>query len=109
MAHRTPISEQKRLVARWRHTGQTMAGFALSVGVPESTFWRWTRKFPARPPSALEVPAVMPRPAFVEVTPASAQFAVRVQLSGHAAIELAFDDAPAPAWFAAVLREVTAC
>jgi hypothetical protein len=52
---------------------------------------------------------VVPTPTFVEVSHAPAVFAVRVQLAERAAVDLTFDDAPAPAWFAAVLREVTAC
>jgi hypothetical protein len=109
MAHRTPISEQRRLVARWRRSQQSISAFALTAGIPESTFWRWTHKFPAEPPSTLAPPVVVPTPTFVEVSPAPAMFTVRVQLVERAAVDLTFDDAPAPAWFAAVLREVTAC
>ena len=46
MAQHTPLSEQRRLVARWRKSGMSMNRFAESVGVPDSTFWRWTRKYP---------------------------------------------------------------
>lgn len=106
MAHHTPISEQRRLVASWRRSGQSMAGFARSVGVGKSTFWRWTRQHG----EAAVVPAT---PKFVELVAAPAPEPVSVQLQvqvqGSPAVLLTFDALPDATWLGAVVREVIAC
>jgi len=104
MAQHTPISEQRRLVASWRRGDLSIAGFARSVGISESTFWRWTRKHAAT--------AVVPMtPEFIEITaaPASEPVAVQLQVQGSAAVLLTFDALPDATWFGTVVREVTAC
>ncbi|MCP4244625.1 MAG: hypothetical protein GY772_29130 [bacterium] len=105
MAQRTPISEQRRLVARWRKSNLSVSRFARSVGVPDSTFWRWTRTHTA---GVVVVPTT---PAFIEVTaePVVEPVAVQVQVQGMAGVLLTFDALPDATWFGAVVREVTAC
>ena len=103
MAQRTPVSEQRRLVALWRQSDQTMACFCKSVGVAESTFWRWTRNH------AEETAVVSTRPSFVEVTVLPEPVAVQLQVEGRAPVVLTFEGLPDAGWFGAVVREVTAC
>lgn len=104
MAQRTPLSEQRRLVASWRRSDKSINGFAKSVGISESTFWRWTRKHAA----TVVVPTT---PEFIELpaAPASEPVAVQVQVRGSAAVLLTFDALPDATWFGTVVREVTAC
>ena len=106
MASRTPISEQRRLVARWRSSQQSVASFAETVGIPESTFYRWTRKY-------VDDGAVAPpAPAFIEVT-AEPQVAepvsIGLEVQGAPGLLLTFEGLPDPRWFGAVVREVIAC
>ncbi len=105
MARRTPISEQRRLVALWRGGEQSMVRFAASHGVAKSTFWCWTRKHGDPPSTDLTIPE------FVELTadPVPTPVSVHLELQGARALALAFDQAPDPTWFGAVLREVCAC
>jgi transposase-like protein len=60
---RTP-ARMKRLVAAWRASGETRAGFARRHQIPAWTFWYWCRKLSAESP----VDADQPPPAtFVPV------------------------------------------
>lgn len=101
-----PVSEQRRLVARWRRSDMSVTGFARSVGIPQSTFWNWTRKH-------VDDDSVVPTPAeFIEVAveePVSEPVSVRVQTQDLPAILLTFDQLPDATWFGAVLRGVVAC
>ena len=109
MNQHTPIAEQQRLVSQWRNSHRSISAYAQSIGIPESTFSTWTRKY--RP----EVTAVARAPSFIEVTPAptpapgQAPLSVRVALKGRPGLEVTFDVLPEPMWFATVLREVTRC
>lgn len=38
--------ERRRLVARWRASGQSVRNFATKHGVGISTFYEWSRRFP---------------------------------------------------------------
>ena len=109
MPHDTPTAERRRLVGRWRQSHKTIAAFAVSVGIPTSTFSSWTRKYPP------DVTAVVTTPPFVDVTPAPVpvpapvQTSIRVAMKGHSVLELTFDALPEPVWLATMLREVSAC
>lgn len=105
MAHRThptPISEQRRLVANWRHSNLSIGRFADSVGVAQSTFWRWTRKY-------AETAVVPTMPEFIEVTEAPAPVAVQLRVQGSRAVLLTFDALPDATWLGTVVKEVTTC
>jgi hypothetical protein len=99
------VSEQRRLVSRWRRSDLSMVRFAESVGIPQSTFWRWTHKY------ADEHVVVPTRPEFIEVTAATVAepLSVRLQAQDLPAIVLTFDRLPDAAWLGAVLRGVAAC
>lgn len=43
MTKQTP-ARMKRLVAQWRRSGESQAGFARRHGIPTWTFWYWCRK-----------------------------------------------------------------
>lgn len=110
MAHHTPASEQRRLVAQWRRSGEPRTKFARSIGVHPSTFANWTRRYPSHVPAVESEPA-----AFIEVpiepepAPVVAPLGMRLSLQGHAPVELAFTTLPPATWFATLLREVSAC
>jgi len=106
MRRHTPIAEQRRLVAQWRGSGQSLTAFAEAAGIAQSTFSKWRRKHGDTTTAIATAP-----PAFVElaavVSPRRAH--IRLCVEGRLAADLAFDALPAPDWFAAVLREVTSC
>lgn len=104
MAQHTPISEQRRLVASWRRSDLSIAGFAKSVGIAESTFGRWTRKH-------AETAVVPTTPEFIEIAaaPVPEPVAVQLQVQGSLAVLLTFDALPDATWLGTVVREVTAC
>lgn len=63
ISKRTP-ARMARLVAQWRASGESRAGFARRRHIPAWTFWYWCRKLSAespveadRPPPATFVPA----------------------------------------------------
>lgn len=105
MSQRTPASEQRRLVARWRQSGQSQGAFAHSIGIPQTTFATWTRKY------AAEEATSMSPPGFIEVTPVpiAEPISLRLAIPGRLSCELSFDTLPPPGWLAVVLREMTAC
>jgi transposase-like protein len=56
MAQRSRTKKMARLVAQWRTSSESQAGFARRHGVPPWTLWYWSRKLtdsssgrPARP------------------------------------------------------------
>jgi transposase-like protein len=73
---RTP-ARMARLVAQWRTSGESRAGFARRHRIPAWTFWYWCRKLSvesgtesASPPPATFVPvrlAVEPDAAVIEI------------------------------------------
>jgi len=108
MKNHTPISEQKRLVEKWRDSNLSTAAFAKAMGIPSSTFSGWTRRHPLKETALLES-------AFIELTsapkwappldPISIQFAI----AGRSPCELRFESLPPPDWLGAVLRGLVAC
>jgi hypothetical protein len=51
MTKQTP-ARMTRLVAQWRASGESRAGFARRHHIPAWTFWYWCRKLSAEPRSA---------------------------------------------------------
>jgi hypothetical protein len=111
MAPRTPISEQRRLVARWRASGRSITSFAESMSIPASTFWRWTQKHledHADTDAAadfVELVALELASEASETEPVS----IGLDLPGAPGVRLRFEGLPDARWFGAVLREVVAC
>jgi transposase-like protein len=58
MTERSKATKMARLVAQWRTSGESQAGFARRHGVRPWTFWYWSRKLTDAPAG---------RPAFVPV------------------------------------------
>ena len=102
MAKHTPVGEQRRLVELWQTSNLSMATFARTHCVLPGTFSLWVSRHganwlaPPEPTRFVQVPTSLPKPTT----------ALAVRLAGH---ELSFDAPPPPAWFAAVLRELTPC
>ena len=44
-------ARMRRLVAQWRASGESGAGFARRHHIPAWTFWYWCRKLSAGPPT----------------------------------------------------------
>lgn len=63
MAKQT-AARMRRLVAQWRQSGESQAGFARRHGIPTWTFWYWSRKASAQAVGAEPVTAA---PAFVPI------------------------------------------
>lgn len=110
MVRHTPLSEQKRLVARWRQSGLSRTAFSASVGIPNSTFTAWAKKHTE------DTALVTTQPEFIDVTPvvtpmvtAPAPITMKLALQGRNPLELTFDTLPEPQWFGAMLREASAC
>lgn len=106
MANHTPASEQRRLVQRWRASGQTQRAFANAVGINPNTFASWARRFPKRPADG--------SPAFLEVVAepveeAAPPFICAVEVDGRRRWTLTLGAPPAPEWLGALLSAVTAC
>ena len=111
----TPIKERRRLVSQWRRAQpQTMSDFARAIGVPKSTFWRWTRELPEHAPD------VAASPTFIELTAADLEsietseaptqaLSIRLQGPANAEAQLHFDTPPSPVRLAEMLRGVLAC
>jgi hypothetical protein len=58
-------ARMRRLVAQWRQSGESQAGFARRHGIPTWTFWYWCRK--ASPPAVVQPAAAAFVP--IRVTP----------------------------------------
>ena len=110
MAHHTPIAEQRRLVARWRASGEGKSSFARSHHVHPNTFWSWVRRHGEVDDGEVSDASVA---SFIDVTPSPSPspvgMTVRVGIPGEALCEVAFDGPPPAAWFASVLRAVASC
>jgi len=63
MTKQTP-ARMTRLVAQWRASGESRAGFARRHHIPAWTFWYWCRKLSAEPRTAA---GDMPPATFVPV------------------------------------------
>ena len=67
--NRAPV-RMARLVAQWRASGASQAGFARQHGIPTWTFWYWCRKLSsATPPKAASSPATTFVPVDVAADP----------------------------------------
>lgn len=64
MTRKRMPARMARLVAQWRASGGSQAGFARRHGIPTWTFWYWCRKLSTVAPPTDAVPAV---PTFVPV------------------------------------------
>lgn len=60
-------ARMRRLVAQWRQSGESQAGFARRHGIPTWTFWYWSRK--ASAPAVAEPAAAEPAFVPIRVTP----------------------------------------
>jgi hypothetical protein len=69
ISKRTP-ARMARLVAQWRASGESRAGFARRRHIPAWTFWYWCRKLAAEPRTeAKDTPSVTFVPVRVAVDP----------------------------------------
>lgn len=73
---RTP-ARMTRLVAQWRASGESGAGFARRHHIPAWTFWYWCRKRSAGPRTESDDP---PPPAFVPVRMAGEPDAAMIEI-----------------------------
>ncbi len=107
MGKHTPIDEQRRLVALWHQSNDSMAAFARAHGVRPGTFAAWvTRHRVPEPPLAfLRIGVPADGAAVVDDADGPAGPFV-VQAREHL---LRFEQPPPAAWFAAVLRELASC
>lgn len=60
-------ARMRRLVAQWRQSGESQAGFARRHGIPTWTFWYWCRK--VLPPAVAEPAAAATAFVPIRVTP----------------------------------------
>jgi hypothetical protein len=60
-------ARMRRLVAQWRQSGESQAGFARRHGIPTWTFWYWCRK--ASPPAVAEPAAAAQAFVPIRMTP----------------------------------------
>ncbi len=60
MRTRLTAARMARLVAQWRESDDTQAGFARRHGIPPWTFWYWCRKLTASNGAAPAAPAFVP-------------------------------------------------
>ena len=98
MGRHTPLSEQQRIVASWQQSDQSPQAFADAHGLRVGTLRSWiTRHAPVR-----EEPAESLR--FLEVVAVPEAPLFSVQVAGQL---LTFEQPPPPAWFAALLRQLS--
>ena len=57
MASKRTAAQMRRLVGRWRASGESGARFARRQGIPAWTFWYWCRKLAADRPVDSSAPA----------------------------------------------------
>ena len=107
MGKHTPVDEQRRLVALWHRSEDSMAAFARAHRVRPGTFATWVtrHRVPETPLAFLRIAAPADASSFVDAAAAPAVPFV-VQAGEHL---LRFDQPPPSAWFAAVLRELASC
>jgi transposase-like protein len=60
-------AQMRRLVAQWRQSGESQAGFARRHGIPTWTFWYWCRT--VSPPAVVEPAAATTAFVPIRVTP----------------------------------------
>jgi len=85
MAETRTAARMARLVAQWRTSGESGAGFARRYQIPAWTFWYWQRKL-----SGTSVVAPAPAPTFVpvQVTAERAELVMEIVLSGGERLEV---------------------
>ncbi len=85
MAETHTTARMARLVAQWRKSRESGAGFARRHQIPAWTFWYWQRKLSGTPPVA-----PTPAPAFVpvQVTAERAEPMIAIVLSGGERLEV---------------------
>ena len=101
MSQPTPMAEQRRIVELWRTSGVPKTVFARRHGIRKATFFAWVDRHPLEahalptPPNFVQLSAQAPPPAgfFTRVGPYDLRFAAPLPVS----------------WFAAVVRELSAC
>lgn len=116
MSKPTPVAERRRLVACWRsaHPRPSMTAFARSIGVAQSTFWRWTRDFADDTPADGGILAE-PAAAFVELatlelaSPGGEGLSLRLEGSAGISAILDFDVPPPASWLGEVLNQALSC
>ena len=88
---RTP-ARMARLVAQWRRTNESQAGFARRHHVPTWTFWYWCRKLAreAATPAPKAAPAFIP----VEVTAPPSTPAIEIVLRSGERLHIGPDASP---------------
>ena len=83
---RTP-ARMGRLVAQWRTSGESRAGFARRRRIPAWTFWYWCRKLSAEPRiEAIGTPPATFVPVRVAVEPDTA--AIEIVWSGRVQVHV---------------------
>jgi hypothetical protein len=83
-----------RLVAQWRQSRESQAGFARRHHIPTWTFWYWCRKLERTAPSLTPTPVT---PAFVpvDVTSPVSGPVIEVVFRGGERLQIAADASPA--------------
>jgi hypothetical protein len=98
MGKHTPLDEQQALVEAWRQSGQSPLVFAAAHGLRVGSLRSWiARHAPMERGEAVT---------FLEVlsVPVQAPALFSVQVAG---LRLTFEQPPPPAWFAALLRQLS--
>jgi hypothetical protein len=93
MEKQTP-ARMARLVAQWRKSGQSQAGFARRHRIPGWTFWYWCQKLSDAPP--IDDAKTAAPPAFVPVHMAGDPHApvIDIVLSGGERVHIAAGASP---------------
>jgi hypothetical protein len=82
-----------RLVAQWRQSSESQAGFARRHHIPTWTFWYWCRKL-ERADLKPEPPRVTPAFVPVDVTPPATAPVIEVVFRGGERLQIAADASP---------------
>jgi transposase len=83
MAQRSRTRKMARLVAQWRTSGESQAGFARRHGVAPWTLWYWCRKLTDSSPGGPARPAFVPVQVVPEPAPPTAATIEVVLVSGE--------------------------
>jgi len=83
MAERSRTRRMSRLVAQWRTSGESQAGFARRHGVPPWTLWYWSRKLANASSGRPARPAFVPVQVVADAVPRMAAMIEVVLVSGE--------------------------
>jgi transposase-like protein len=83
MTERSKTRKMARLVAQWRTSGESQAGFARRHGVPPWTLWYWSRKLTDSEPGGPARRAFVPVQVVPEAAPRMAAAIEVVLVSGE--------------------------